>query len=263
MTDERTYSPEEEEAHKRKIITWLALGSLGLALVIGGIIALSSFLDEKEAEAEKVTLAESELNGAQVYAEEFIEKSATFGVSPTVVDSDTMNYAKTLVSENNGDYTNTGFGMSRKENYTSNIAPKLDPDSRLDGSLQFIDRLNEYYPDWTGQLASYNAEDVKATVGEPYVSDLGKTLVPLQVSFNSHMILAKDSDIQKTDGSWEKYEGNEFINLDVVLSQAGSSWQVWDVNYEGEYPFVLGTWQEPDWKSYPFDSNSLVPMSDE
>lgn len=262
MSD-KSYSAEEEERHKRKILTWLAAGSLALALVIGGIIALSSFLYQKEAEAEKIELSQSELDGAKIYAEEFIEKSATFGVSPTVIESDTMNYAKTLVSENKGDYTNMGFGMSRKENYTSFVVPKLDPDSRLNDSLEFIEKLNEYYPDWTGQLASYNAEDIQAQVSNPYMSDLGKKLVPLQVSFSSHMILAKDKDLQKTDGAWEKYEGNEFITVEVTLAQAGSSWQVWDVDYEGKYPFVLGTWQEPDWKSYPFDSNSLVPMGDE
>jgi len=261
--DERTYSPEEEAEHKRKVIKWLAIGSLSLALVIGGIIFVSSMLDKSDDEAEKITLSQSELDGAQIYAEEFIEKSATFGLSPTVIESDTMNYAKTLVSENKGDYSNAGFGMSRKENYTSDIAPKLDPDSRLDDSLQFIELLNEYYPDWTGQFASYNAEEVNATVGEPYLNNLGKTLVPLQVSFNSHMMIAKDNEVQKTDGTWEKYEGNEFITLELILSQAGSSWQVWDVTYEGKYPFVLGTWQEPDWKSYPFDSNSLTPMGNE
>lgn len=244
-------SPQEEtfEDHRRKVIKWLSIGFAVLLLVVVAIVVLGNLLGVAEEQQETIVLSDEELDSARNFASNFIAEAGTFGLSSEAIASQSFDFVATLTSENGGRYENPAFGLSRGERYQS-LERFMDVNGTQDFSQAFIVELDEYYPDWSGQLSSYTTSDVLVTPGAPYrKGDI--VLLPMQVSFTSDLQIYRNTSPLSTDGTWELLEESNFVTVQLLLSQQSlGTWSLWSTEDVETTPYVLATWSQPDWRAF-------------
>lgn len=120
----------EDELHRRKVIKWLAIGSAIVLGIIGLMLLIGAWGDEKTAEAEKASVSDSDRAAAEVFAKQFITDAGTFGVSKISIENNSFDFLKGLLASKLGSYKNDSLGYSRGERYES-LIPLLDPNSTL------------------------------------------------------------------------------------------------------------------------------------
>lgn len=250
---------EEERLQRKKVVRWLAIGTGVIAVIIAAMLTIGAFSDAQAEQVEKATVSEEDLEGAKQFATDFITEAGTFGLSQEAIDGQAFDMAKSFVAANKGAYNNPAFGLSRGERY-SDLMQLIDPNGALGNIDYFADELNSYYPDWTGQLLSYSASDVLLTPGEAYRED-GSVRLPVQVSFTSNVSLFSDDNVSTATGDWQQYTSQEFVTVELTLSQQPlGSWRVWDISDPTTNPYVLATWQEPNWKIASPNKAVMTPV---
>ncbi len=244
---------------KKKVIRWLAIGTGIIAVIIGLIVLSGVFASQRESEIKEAKATETEISGAKTLAELFVTNAGTFGLSEEAIAGQSFDYVRKLTNDNGGAYENEGFGVSRGEIYEDTLMAHIDPRGELDSTDYYAARLDSYYPDWSGQLLRYSVSDVLVESGTPY-ENADQTLVDVQVSFTSTTDLFKSDNPSATTATWTHYQDENFETVTITLSlQTDGTWLVWAIDDLEDYPYLLATWSETDWKISSPDANLMAP----
>jgi len=241
----------------RKIYFW-SVGVV-IAIVLAFVVG-ANLLPASSEEPEVTPLSEEELDSAKDFAASFLTTAGNFGFNKDI-DPNVLTMVSRQVANNNGDYNNYVFGVSRAETY-KNLSTTFDSESRFDEGPLTLEKMRGYSPDWSGQLANYQLGNIQITPGE--LTLIGKKRVQLlTVSFTSEVTLyVNESDFGSSSTTWNKYSGEFFetISLEVAEQQDGS-WLLFSIESPSDAPYVLVTWLSPDWKTAAPSRTTLIKES--
>lgn len=241
----------EAKVEARKLVLLV----VAILAVLGIIIFVLSLFSQKSNEPVVFNLSDNEKVAAEEAARSFVEKAANFGLDSTVTGDDSYNYVSELLNKNKGNFQDASLGKSRSEAY-SDLRDFFDVNSPLDSSDLFVKNL-VFYPDWSGQIVSYSSSEPLYEIGKPS-RDGDKVLLPVKVSFTSTINLVK-----KGSDKWDAYQSKEFVLVPIVLSlQNDGTWRLWSVETVASFPYVVSTWDSPDWQKYPLNTSLMKPVTE-
>lgn len=235
-----------------------------------GLAALASvaffFLPEAEAEeqAPTVELSEEQKTSGSAFAVSFLEAAGNFGLSDASAAAEGFTGLSAILSANGGQFNNPSLGLSRYELFTRLQETVLDPRGEISQDATTLGLLQNFTPDWSGQLVKYTLSNVQVTPGAAELID-GVFVANFQTSFTIRIDLwINESEFGATERQWNRYSIESFETVTLRLSEQNNmdtQWKVWAIDDLTSYPYALVTWSTPDWRIDAPNKNQLEAVS--